>query len=133
MSTFNEVTKTIGQNGRRGALMISIDCSHPDLPEFIDIKAKDGSIEQANISVRVSDDFMKAVVNDEQWEMKFVRDETGEEIIRHESARELFDKLAENNWNWAEPGILYWDRISNYNLLQYEDTFKYAGVNPLTL
>lgn len=113
--------------------MISIDCSHPDLPEFIDIKAKDGSIEQANISVRVSDDFMKAVVNDEQWEMKFVRDETGEEIIRHESARELFDKLAENNWNWAEPGILYWDRISNYNLLQYEDTFKYAGVNPLTL
>lgn len=130
MSTFNEVTKTIGQNGRRGALMISIDCNHPDLPEFIDIKAKSGSIEQANISVKVSDDFMKAVINDEQWEMKFIRDETGEEIIRHESARELFDKLAENNWNWAEPGILYWDRVSNYNLLQYEDGFKYAGVNP---
>lgn len=130
MSTFNEVTKTIGQNGRRGALMISLDCNHPDLPEFIDIKAKSGSIEQANISVRVSDEFMKAVVNDEQWEMKFVRDETGEEIIRHESARELFDKLAENNWNWAEPGILYWNRISTYNLLEYEPDFEYAGLNP---
>lgn len=130
MPTFNEVTKTIGQNGRRGALMISIDCTHPDLPEFIDIKAQDNSIEHANISIKVSDDFMQAVIDDSSWKMEFTRKETGEKIVRYEQARDLFKKIAENNWNWAEPGFLYWNRISNYNLLQYEDDFEYAGLNP---
>ena len=130
MPTFNEVTKTIGQNGRRGALMISIDCTHPDLPEFIDIKAKDDSIEHANISIRVSDDFMNAVIHDKDWKMEFIRPETGERIVRYEKAKDLFDKIATNNWNWAEPGFLYWDRISSYNLLEYEPNFEYAGLNP---
>lgn len=130
MPTFNEVTKTIGQNGRRGALMISIDCTHPDLPEFIDIKAQNDSIEHANISIKVSDDFMQAVIDDSPWKMEFTRKETGEKIVRYEQARDLFKKIAKNNWNWAEPGFLYWNRISNYNLLQYEDDFEYAGLNP---
>ena len=130
MPTFNEVTKTIGQNGRRGALMISIDCTHPDLPEFIDIKAQDDSIEHANISIRVSDDFMNAVVHDKDWKMEFIRPETGERIVRYAKAKDLFDKIATNNWNWAEPGFLYWDRISSYNLLEYEPDFEYAGLNP---
>ena len=82
MQGYSQTTEEIGQNGRRGALMISLDCHHPDLPEFIDIKTKENSVTKANISVRVTDDFMKAVENNADWTMTFTRPETGETIER---------------------------------------------------
>ena len=130
MEGYSMTTEEIGQNGRRGALMISLDCHHPDLMDFIDIKTKEGKVTKANISVRVTDDFMHAVENDEDWVMSFTRKETGDTITKVERARVIFDKLCENNWNWAEPGILFWDNICNYNLLSNNKDFKYAGTNP---
>ena len=130
MQGYSQTTEEIGQNGRRGALMISLDCHHPDLPEFIDIKTKENSVTKANISVRVTDDFMKAVENDADWTMTFTRPETGETIERTLPAKQLFNRLCENNWNWAEPGMLFWDNITKYNLLSENSEFEYAGVNP---
>ena len=110
--------------------MISLDCHHPDLLDFIDAKTSPDAVTKANISVRVTDDFMEAVINDKNWIMSFTRPETNETITKTARAREVFEKLCKNNWDWGEPGILFWDTISNYNLLEFDDTFEYAGVNP---
>lgn len=130
MQGYSQTTEEIGQNGRRGALMISLDCHHPDLLDFIDIKTKDGNVTKANISVRATDDFMQAVEDDADWVMSFTRKETGETITKTAKARDIFNKLCENNWNWAEPGILFWDTIEEYNLLSNNPDFEYAGTNP---
>lgn len=130
MQGYSDVTEEIGQNGRRGALMISIDCTHPDLMDFIDIKTKEGSVTKANISVKVSDDFMEAVINKKDWTLSYYREETGELIEKTLPATEIFHKICENNWNWAEPGILFWDTIKKWNLLSEYKDFEYAGVNP---
>ena len=114
MDTFSQVSSVIGQEGRRGALMISMDCYHRDIGDFIDAKKNTDKLEGCNISVRCSDKFMEdSRVEDETFNMMM--------------------KLAENNWNYAEPGILYWDTINDYNLLtEYikNGEFEYAGVNP---
>lgn len=130
MQGYSQTTEEIGQAGRRGALMISLDCHHPDLLDFIDAKTSPDAVTKANISVRVTDDFMEAVINDKDWIMSFTRPETNETITKTARAREIFEKLCKNNWDWGEPGILFWDTISNYNLLEFDDTFEYAGVNP---
>lgn len=130
MDLYSMVTGLIGQHGRRGALMISIDCTHPDLEEFIDIKTDLNKVTKANISVKITDEFMEAVEWDAPFELEFVREETGEVITKTVQAKEIFHKLCKNNWNYAEPGMLFWDTISKYNLLQYNDEFSYAGVNP---
>ena len=130
MDTFSQVTEQIGQNGRRGALMISIDCTHPDLEKFITVKSDLNKVTSANISVRVTDRFMVAVKNDEDWELYYKRNETGEEIKKTVKARDIFDLLCRNNWDYAELGILYWDRITNWNLVSNDKGFEYAGVNP---
>lgn len=150
MKTFDVVTGTICQNGRRGALMISIDINHPDIEEFINIKANTDQITNANISVRVSDKFMKAVETDSDylltwpcnsdmssprycsmWPAEYnVLAKIGDVYVKKIKARQLFQKLAENNWNYAEPGVLYWDRIDHWNMMDQNKEFKYAGVNP---
>ena len=129
MPTFSQVAETIGQKGRRGALMISMDVSHPDIEEFIDIKTDLNAVTKANISVKITDDFIQAVKNNEKYPCTFTL-ENGGTICKFIDAREIMAKLALNNWRMGEPGILYWDRIQNYNLVQHFDNFKYAGVNP---
>lgn len=130
MDTFSQVTEQIGQNGRRGALMISVDCKHPDLEKFIAIKSDLDKVTSANISVRVTDDFMLAVVNDQLWTLEFTRPETNETIEKTVRAKDIFRLLCENNWNYAEPGLLFWDNIKDWNLLSNNPEFEYAGVNP---
>lgn len=112
--------------------MISIDCHHPDLEEFIDIKTDLNRVTKANISVRITEDCMKAVKNNEMFNLEFFREETGETISKTVNAREIFYKLAKNNWDMGEPGVLFWDRIENWNLLSEYDNFEYAGTNPCT-
>lgn len=104
MDVLEQTARVIGQNGRRGALMISMDSSHPDIHDFIDAKL-DNKLEKCNISVRMSDDDM-------------------------ENKPDILDHIALNNYDWAEPGILYWDTIKRYNLLDKFAYFEYAGVNP---
>lgn len=130
MDLYNLTTSLIGQNGRRGALMISLGCNHPDLEEFIDIKTDLNKITKANISIRVTDEFMRAVVLGEYYDLTFVREETGEEIVKTVFAPTVFKKLCANNWNYGEPGMLYWDNIEKWNLLADDSEFKFAGVNP---
>ena len=129
MPTFSQVAETIGQKGRRGALMISMDVNHPDIEEFINIKTDLNAVTKANISVKINNDFIEAVKNNKEYECVF-KLEDGNEIRRIIDANKIMDILALNNWSMAEPGILYWDKIQNYNLLQYFDEFSYAGVNP---
>lgn len=156
MDIYSQVTGTISQAGRRGATMISLDIRHPDVEEFINCKTNLNRVQYANISVRVNDDFMKAVENDEDYILRWPCDNNMVDDLQKEEpcqapynglettldsngnivgyykrvkAKQLFDKLVKNNWDYAEPGILYWDKIQGYNLLDNTD-FKYAGVNP---
>lgn len=130
MDTFSQVTGQIGQSGRRGALMLSMRDTHPDIEDFIDCKLDLDKVNFANISVMVSDEFMKCVQNDGEWELEFTRPETGEKIAKLVRARDILYKLAKNNWEMGEPGCLFWDRIKNYSLLSEDKNFSFAGVNP---
>ena len=130
MDLYSLVTGLIGQNGRRGALMISIDCSHPDVPEFIELKTDLEKVTKANISIRIHKDFMEAVKKNENYVLHFTREATGEIIEKQVNARELFRKITDTNWDYAEPGALFWDRITQWNLLSNTKEFSYAGVNP---
>ena len=130
MELYSLVTALIGQNGRRGALMISIDCSHPDVEEFIDLKTDLEKVTKANISVRIHEDFMEAVKKNEDYLLHYTRPATGQVIETQVNARDLFRKIAETNWDYAEPGALFWDRIEGWNLLSNTKEFSYAGVNP---
>lgn len=147
MDLYSQVTQTISQNGRRGATMISLSVNHPDIEEFIDCKTDLERVKYANISVRVNDDFMEAVENKSDtymltWPCNKCEDvdiNGWKENELHEvngiyykliNPVKLFRKLAENNWNYAEPGILYWNHIEGYNMLDNIEEFKYAGVNP---
>lgn len=128
MDLYSYITGLIGQAGRRGALMLSISCEHPDLEEFINLKSNLDVCTKANISVRMTDAFMKAVESNSDFTLHFTM-EDGSEIKKVINAREVFMLLAKRNWEMAEPGVLFWDRISNYNMLQ-KTGFKYAGTNP---
>lgn len=130
MDLYSLTTELIGQHGRRGALMISLDCHHPDVEDFITIKSDLDKITKANISIRVTNDFLRAVVNNDSFKLTFTRDETGETIEKVVKANEIFDKFAQMNWDYAEPAFLFWDRIKKYNLLGNDEEFEYAGVNP---
>lgn len=130
MDLYSMVTGLIGQSGRRGALMLSISCEHPDLEEFIGIKSDLDRVTKANISIRITDKFMVAVKNRNPFTLSFTREETGESITKEVDAYELFKKICEYNWDYAEPGMLFWNRIDNWNLLSCDPSFEYAGTNP---
>ena len=130
MDLYSMVTGLIGQKGRRGALMLSMNISHPDIEEFIDVKTDLNKITKANISVKITDEFMNCVKNKEEYTCKFVVESTKEEIVKKVDAHSLFIKLTKNNWNFAEPGILFWDKINEWHLMSEDKEFYYAGVNP---
>lgn len=127
---YSLVSGLISQENRRGALMISLACDHPDLEEFIELKSVDGRVTKANISVKIYNEFMEAVLNNKPYTLSFYRPETGETISREVDAKKVFTRLAEVNHAQAEPGCLFWDRIENWNLVSEDDTFFYGGVNP---
>ena len=124
------VTGLIGMKGRRGALMLNLDVNHPDIEEFIDVKNDLDKVNFANISVNISDEFMEAVKENREFKLYFRVEATGEEVIRYVDARKMFRKLARNNWNMAEPGLLFQDRINSWHLMSEDDEFEFAGVNP---
>lgn len=130
MDLYSLTTGLIGQNGRRGALMLSLDCNHPDIEEFIGVKSDLDKVTKANISVKIYDDFMNAVEEDKDYELTFYRPETDHHITKTVNARKLFDKIAKMNWDYAEPGCLFWDKVTNWNLLSEIKDFEYAGTNP---
>lgn len=130
MDLFSLTTGLIGMRGRRGALMLNIDVSHPDIEDFIDVKNNLEKVTSANISVNVNDEFIAAVRAGENYTLHFEVESTGEVIEKEVDAKALWHKLAKNNWNMAEPGILYWDRINSWHIMSKDPDFSYAGVNP---
>ena len=110
--------------------MLSLSCDHPDLEDFISVKTDLNKVTKANISVRITDKFMEAVRDNKPYELTFTRKETGETIKKVVDAKKVFTKMAEINWNYAEPGMLFWDNITDYNLLNTTPDFEYAGTNP---
>ena len=130
MDLYSLVTGLIGMRGRRGALMLNLDCDHPDIEEFINVKNIQDKVTFANISVNVTDEFLQAVREDRDFELYFKVESSGEKIRKVVRAKDLFNKLAHNNWNMAEPGILYKDRIDSWHLMSEDKSFEFAGVNP---
>ncbi len=130
MDLFSMVTGLIGMRGRRGALMLNMDVNHPDIADFIDVKNDLAKVTYANISVNIDNKFMEAVKADEEYTLFFRVEATGEEIVKTIRARDLFEKISTNNWNMAEPGVLYTDRINSWHLMSEDDHFEFAGVNP---
>ena len=114
MDLYSMVTGIIGQYGRRGALMLTMDIKHPDVIEFIKIKGGNdkSKVQFANISIRISDEFMKAVKEDTDWEMSYTLKD-GTEFKNVEKASIIWDLFVESNWKGAEPGIMFWDNIIN--------------------
>lgn len=130
MDLFSLVTGLIGMKGRRGALMLNLDVNHPDIEEFINVKNDLAKVNYANISVNIDNKFMEAVKNNSEYELHFTVEATGEEIKKTIKARDLFRVLAKNNWNMAEPGILYTEKINAWHLMSEDPNFEFAGVNP---
>lgn len=132
MELYDLTTKIIAQRGRRGALMISMPVLHPDIEEFVDIKLDTNKITKANISIEITDDFMNAVKEERIYKTHFEFESNGRKqtIEKEINARKLLMRIAENNWRSAEPGMLFWDRISNYHLLAEDPEVEFAGTNP---
>lgn len=137
MQLYDITTAIIGQKGRRGALIITMTAEHPDIEDFIDIKKDLNLITNANISVKVSDEFMRYAVEKpgESYAMTCIlRDEeTGEVWHEHHTTvtpSKILEHLAENNWKMAEPGVIFWDRMENYNFIENNPHINITGVNP---
>ena len=130
LDLFNETGNVISQHGRRGATMVSIDCSHPDIEELLDTKMKGDRLQSMNVSIKFTDEFMTAVDCDKPYTLKFDVKSTGEHIEKTIKAREFFKKFCECQWNWGDPGALFIDRFDEYNLLSGYDNFHILTTNP---
>ena len=110
--------------------MLSLSVDHPDIEEFINVKRDLTKVTKANISVRITDDFMKAVIADQPYILSYTREATGEKIEKVVAARDILHQIAQSSWECGEPGVLFWDRIEKWNLLSNTPDFKFAGTNP---
>ena len=111
MERYSNSTREVAQDGRRGALMLSVSINHPDSESFIDAKMTEGKVRGANVSVKIDDEFMRAVINDEEYEQKYPVYSDEPKNRKQINARQLWNKIVHNAWKSAEPGILFWDTI----------------------
>ncbi len=118
MNIFSETTHTIGQSGRRGALMITISVDHPDVIDFINIKKDLTNVRYANISVRITDEFMNAVEQDKEFTLRYNNDKTGK-IEKNIRATQLWSQLINSARDWAEPGLIFWDTVKRLSPSEY--------------
>lgn len=132
MERYSNSTKEVAQDGRRGALMMSISINHPDSESFIDSKMEQGRITNANVSVRISDDFMKAVKEGKPFVQKYPVDSDNPLYTKEIDAKRLWNKIIHNAWQSAEPGVLFWDTITRESIPDcYADLgFKTLSTNP---
>lgn len=132
MERYSNSTREVAQDGRRGALMLSVSINHPDASDFIDAKMEQGKVTGANVSVRIDDAFMKAVKNESVYVQKYPIFSENPLYTKEVNAKELWDKIIHNAWKSAEPGILFWDTIINESLPDcYADLgYKTLSTNP---
>ncbi len=130
MERFSNTTREVAQHGRRGALMITMDIAHPDIESFITIKQDLKKVTGANISVRLSDEFMKAVSDDADFILRFPIDATEPRLKRKIKARELWNTIVKCAHHTAEPGLIFWDRQHHYSTSSVYPGFKNVSTNP---
>ncbi len=132
MERYSNSTREVAQGGRRGALMLTVSIKHPDAEAFIDAKMEQGKITGANVSVRITDEFMQAAVNRDKFTQTFPIDSSKPLYTKEIDARELWDKIIHNAWKSAEPGVLFWDTIIRESVPDcYADLgFKTISTNP---
>lgn len=130
MKIFNTTGEVISQNGRRGAQMVGLNCSHPDIYEFLHIKQNEEKLSSMNISILFTDEFMEAVRDDKEYTLRFHVESTGENIERTIRARDFFREFCETQWDWGDPGALFSDRLNDYHLLAGYDEYQIEITNP---
>jgi len=132
MERYSNSTREVAQDGRRGALMLSISVKHPDAESFIDAKMSKGKVTGANVSVRITDDFMDAVVNKKPFIQQYPIDSDNPVYSKETDASKLWEKIIHNAWQSAEPGVLFWDTVSRESVADsYADLgFKTVSTNP---
>ena len=132
MERYSNSTREVAQDGRRGALMLSVSIKHPDSEAFIDAKMTEGKVTGANVSVRVDDEFMRAAETDAEYEQKFPVDSEHPYVSKKINANALWRKIVHNAWKSAEPGVLFWDTITRESIPDcYADLgFKTISTNP---
>ncbi|MDX1363784.1 MAG: adenosylcobalamin-dependent ribonucleoside-diphosphate reductase [Arenibacter latericius] len=132
MERYSNTTREVAQDGRRGALMLSVSINHPDAEDFIDAKMEQGKVTGANVSVRMDNDFMKSVETGEPYTQKFPIHSDNPKTTKNIDAKKLWSKIVHNAWQSAEPGILFWDTIINESVPDcYADLgYQTVSTNP---
>lgn len=132
MERYSNSTREVAQDGRRGALMLSISIKHPDSENFIDAKTEKGKVTGANVSVKITDEFMQAVINGGQFKQQFPINSDKPTHLKEIDARKLWEKIIHNAWKSAEPGVLFWDTVIRESIPDcYADLgFQTVSTNP---
>ena len=132
MERYSNSTREVAQDGRRGALMLSISVKHPDSSDFIDAKMEKGKVTGANVSVKITDDFMQCVIEDKPFVQQYPINSSEPVYQKEINARELWNKIIHNAWASAEPGILFWDTITRESVPDSykEEGFETVSTNP---
>ncbi len=132
MERYSNSTREVAQDGRRGALMLSVSINHPDAEDFIDAKMEQGKVTGANVSVRIDDDFMNAVKSNSKYIQKFPIHSENPKYTHEIEAGAIWNKIVHNAWKSAEPGILFWDTITRESVPDcYADLgYKTVSTNP---
>ena len=132
MERYSNSTREVAQDGRRGALMLTVSIKHPDSEKFIDAKMTEGKVTGANVSVRIDDAFMQAAIDHVPYRQQFPVDSDHPEITKETDATALWAKIVHNAWKSAEPGVLFWDTIKRESLPDcYADLgFQTISTNP---
>lgn len=132
MERFSNSTREVAQDGRRGALMLTVSVKHPDSEAFVDAKMTEGKVTGANVSVRIDDDFMRAATEGTTYRQQFPVDSESPEVVKEINAREFWGKIIHNAWKSAEPGVLFWDTITRESVPDcYADLgFRTISTNP---
>lgn len=129
MERYSNTTREVAQDGRRGALMLSVSINHPDAEDFIDAKMEQGKVTGANVSVRMDDDFMTAVESGQAYTQKFPIHSPNPKVSKTIDAQKLWSKIVHNAWQSAEPGILFWDTIIKESV---PDCYSDLGYNTVS-
>lgn len=129
MERYSNTTREVAQDGRRGALMLSVSINHPDAEDFIDAKMEQGKVTGANVSVRMDDDFMTAVESGQAYTQKFPIHSPNPKVSKTIDAQKLWSKIVHNAWRSAEPGILFWDTIIKESV---PDCYSDLGYNTVS-
>lgn len=132
MERYSNSTREVAQDGRRGALMLSVSIKHPDSEQFIDAKLEQGKVTGANVSVKIDDDFMTSVVEGKSYTQQYPIESNNPKVSKSIDAENLWNKIVHNAWRSAEPGILFWDTIIRESLPDcYADLgYKTVSTNP---